>query len=63
MRVLIVEFSGPSVLPLPVGDIESGSGPLIGKAMHFGPSASSCGCFVATVTREVNAKLTCLVAE
>ena len=45
---------GPSVLPLSVTDIDSGSGPLIGKAMHFRPSSSSCGCFVATVTREVS---------
>lgn len=45
---------GPSVLPLSVADIEAESAPLIGKAMRFQPSSCSCGCFTATVTREVN---------
>jgi len=43
----------PSVLPLFVDDIDSPSAPLNGKVLRFQPSSSNCGCFVATVTREV----------
>jgi len=44
----------PPGLPLSVSDIDSASSPLVGKAMRFQPSSSNCGCFIATVTREVN---------
>jgi len=46
----------PTVLPLFVDDVDSSSAPLIGKAVRFQPSSSNCGCFVATVAREVNVR-------
>ena len=44
----------PSVLPLSVDDIDSDAAPLVGKVMRFQPSSCNCGCFISTVTREVN---------
>ena len=45
---------GPPVLPLAECDIDTETGPLVGKFLKFSPSRMNCGCFIATITREVD---------
>ena len=49
--------TSPTVLPVFVADIESESASLFGKAMRFLPSSRNCGCFIATVSREVRLRI------